>query len=40
MIDELIEKWEDVLAHSDDFTEKSLTEEFLSDLKELRRFND
>lgn len=38
MIDELIEKWEDVLAHTDDYLERTLAQEFIDDLKELRRF--
>lgn len=38
MIDELIEKWEDVLAHTEDYCEKTLAEEFLEDLRQVRKY--
>lgn len=37
LIEQLIEKWTDVLECSDSFTERTLCEEFLEDLKELRK---
>lgn len=38
MIDELIEKWQDVHDSSDDFTERTIADEIIHDLKELKRF--
>ena len=38
MIDELIEKWQDVVDHADDYLEKTLAEEILEDLKQVRRY--
>ena len=40
MIEELMEKWQDVLDHTEDFTERTLCEEFLADMKELRKYLD
>lgn len=38
MIDELIDKWQDVLDHADEFYEKALAEEILEDLRKLRKY--
>jgi hypothetical protein len=37
LLDELIEKWEDVITHTDDFEEQTLASEFIDDLKLLKR---
>lgn len=38
MIDELIDKWQDALDHSDEFYEKALIQEMLDDLRKLRKY--
>lgn len=38
MIDELIDKWLDVIAHTDDYLERTLAEEFVEDLKQVRKY--
>ena len=34
-IEALVEKWRDVIDNSDDWTEKNLAEEFITDLRDL-----
>lgn len=38
MIDELIEKWMDIAEHTDDYLEKTLAEEIIDDLKQVRKY--
>jgi len=37
-IEEIIEKWEDVITHTDDFEEQTLAQEFIDDLKLLQGY--
>lgn len=37
LLEEMIEKWEDVIEHSDDYEEQTLAQEFLDDLKALKQ---
>lgn len=37
LIDELIEKYEDVRDSADDWVERNLADEFVGDLKDLRK---